>query len=269
MNLVNEIRMTALLPSLVPNLPSLALQGLSEASDPIVSHEAALAMARCEEPTLLHLQSGGALTGNILLLEPMEVLAPLIRLYKVLHQSGKYGPSKTVKVVQAMTAKVKEMLQAKVKEMLQTLEQDKTKGRSSSRSNSNRPHTCYECASPDHLHNKCPKLQDQGDSNGKSTLKNVIPGLSTAENKEVDSLIADKVKTLQPLLDVPSDANQEIVYKGKSVAKFCGFCKQFLKEPRPTTLRTNAVSAMINPKEQQTPRQRAPAAKNLPPSPPL
>jgi hypothetical protein len=57
----------------------------------------------------------------------------------------------------------------------------------------------------------------------------VIPGLSTAENKEVDSLIADKVKTLQPLLDVPSDANQEIVYKGKSVAKFCGFCERFLK----------------------------------------
>jgi hypothetical protein len=64
-NLVNEIRMTALLPSLVPNLPSLALQGLSEASDPIVSHEAALAMAKCEDPTLLHLQSGGALTVSI------------------------------------------------------------------------------------------------------------------------------------------------------------------------------------------------------------
>jgi hypothetical protein len=30
MNLVDEIRMTALLPSLVPNLPSLALQGLSD-----------------------------------------------------------------------------------------------------------------------------------------------------------------------------------------------------------------------------------------------
>jgi hypothetical protein len=226
MNLVDEIRMTALLPSLVPNLPSLALQGLSEASDPIVSHEATLAMARCEDPTLLHLQSGGALAGSILL-EPMEVLAPLTRLYKVLHQSGKYGPSKTVKVVQAMTAKVKEMLQAEVKEMQRTLEQDKTKGRSSSRSNSNGPRTCYECGSPDHLGNKCPKLQDQGDSNGKSTPKNLIPGLSTAENKEVDSLIADKVKTLQPLLDVSSDTKHEIVYKGKSVAKFCGFCKQF------------------------------------------
>jgi hypothetical protein len=84
-------------------------------------------LAKCEDPTLLHLQSGGALTGGILM-EPMEVLAPLVRLYKVLHQSGKYGPSKTVKVVPAMTATVTEMLQAMVKEMLQTLG-DKTRPR--------------------------------------------------------------------------------------------------------------------------------------------
>jgi hypothetical protein len=228
MNLVDEIRMTALLPSLVPNLPSLALQGLSEASDPIVSHEAALALAKCEDPTLLHLQSGGALTSGILM-EPMEVLAPLVRLYKVLHQSGKYGPSKTVKVVPAMTAEVREMLQAEVQEIKRTLEQDKTKGRSSSRSNSSSPRTCYECGSPDHLRNACPKLQDKGDTTNKGTPKNMIPGLSTAENKEVDSLIANKVKTLEPLSDVPSDAKHEIVYKGKSVAKFCGICKRFLK----------------------------------------
>jgi hypothetical protein len=190
MNLVNVIRMTALLPSLVPNLPSLALQGLSEASDPIVSHEAALAMARCGDPTLLHLQSGGALTGGILM-EPMEVLAPLVRPYKVLHQSGKYGPSKTVKVVPAMTAEVKEMLQAEVQEIERTLEHDKTKGRSSSRSNSSSPRTCYECGSHDHLCNTCPKLQDKGDSHGRSTStqRNMIPGLSIDENKEVDSLI--------------------------------------------------------------------------------
>jgi hypothetical protein len=238
MYLVDKIRMTDLLPSLVPNLPSLALQGLSEASDPIVSHEAALAMAKCEDPILLHhLQSGGALTGSILMMEPVEILAPLIRLYKVLHQSGKYGPSKTVKVVPAMTAKVKEMLQAEVQEIKRTLEQDKTKGRCSSRSNSSSPRTCYECGSPDHLCNACPKLQDKGDSTNRGTPKNMIPGLSTAENKEVDSLIANKVdsliankvKTLKPLSNVPSDAKHKIVYKGKSVAKFCGICKQFLK----------------------------------------
>jgi RNase P subunit RPR2 len=222
LNLVDEIRMTSLLPDLIPNLPSLVLVGLTKATHSAVSHQAALDMAKANK--LLDRN------GERIQWEPADILEPYVDLYKSLDQMGLYGPSSTTKAVQAM--------QAQVKDIQRTLEQDKSKKGSGSGPGTQR--TCFECGSPDHLRNKCPKLQ-KGDSKGKdeSSKKSSdksserkpyqIPGLSEAENTEVDKLIKTKLASLKPLADVSADAKHEIKFKDKIVAKFCRKCKRFLK----------------------------------------
>ena len=221
LNIVDEIRMTSLLPDLIPHLPSLILVGLTKASHQAIAHQATLDMAKSNK---LFTKSGERIS-----LEPSDILEPYIELWQSLDQMGLYGPSSTTKAMQAM--------QAQVKDIQKTLEQDKSK-KSSGAGSSSGTRTCYECGSPDHLRNKCPKLQ-QGKGNGKSDKGTTssspdrkpyqIPGLSAVDNLEVDKLIKDKLASLKPLHEVPADAKHDIKFKDKVVAKFCRKCKRFLK----------------------------------------
>jgi hypothetical protein len=230
MKIVDEIRMTALLPELVPDLASLVLMGLNDASDDTIRAQSILAMAACDDLV----NHAGAHTRQ----DPAKVLAPLVRLYAVMDQRGIYGPSKTTKSVQAMQAEVKE-LKKKSLEMVDM---------SSGQDQRETTRKCFECGATGHIKSNCPELKKKSSGSGsnrsssssssgsgksgksgKSNTRYKIPGLSDKENEEVDTLIKDKISSLKPLSDVSDGAKHEIKYKNKVVAKFCKTCKRFLK----------------------------------------
>jgi hypothetical protein len=125
MAIVDEIRMTALLPELVPDLASFDLMGLYDASDDNLRAKALDAMTKCDD--LIND------AGQMIRPEPNEVLAPLIRLYAVMDQRGIYGPSKKTKTPLAMQAKVDPATKT-------TLESDMSSGQSQ-----REVRKCYEC----------------------------------------------------------------------------------------------------------------------------
>jgi len=214
--IVDEIYMTILDESLVPDLATLSLVGLNQASDEYLRTKAADAMILANQNVNED--------GNSARLEPIDLLRPLQAIYKARYDLKCYGPALAVKA-----------LQTQVHKLEQSLEQDRSKiAKSSPSVKSER--RCFECGSPDHMRPDCPKLRQSGgasistlSSTGKSASQSVTShdgnGLSSEESKKVTALIKSKLSTMPPIHEISESLIYDIRMGYHIVAKFCGKCR--------------------------------------------
>jgi len=100
--IVDEIYMTILDESLVPDLATLSLVGLNQASDEYLRNKAADAMIQANQNVNED--------GNSARLEPIDLLHLLQAVYKARYDLKCYGPALAVKALQSQVHKLEQSL---------------------------------------------------------------------------------------------------------------------------------------------------------------
>ena len=216
MKIIDEIYMSVLDELTIPDLASLALMGLQDASDEQLRLKAGRLLDNADQT--LHDCT-----------DPAMLLELLNQLYVHQMHQQLYAPAKSIKSEIAA-------MQAKIKELKQSLVQDCTK---TSTSKPKMDVTCYECGEKGHIKPDCPKLKAAGKTGKASSTpssnttksdsasKGSKSSNSNDEATKINQAIKDKLKELPS--SVEDDAKLTVTVNGKVVAKYCKRCKRYTK----------------------------------------